>query len=208
MRKALASLCLAVAALAGCSGGGSSARATPSPKLANPLGFPLYDDAAVIDVRRVKQSGYTGQEVIAATQAAFSDVDDWLDGLNAQPPAGYIAEEPQTNPEQTAQSQRNGLDYAVFRRKGGSGTHGMVVVVMDPERVNKRFGAILGMVDKYNALPTFLRGPVDNAAKARFGMTVTQAMQPGSPIAAALAAMHELQRRNARGILVIDAQKK
>jgi hypothetical protein len=78
---------------------------------------------------------------------------------------------------------------------------------MDPARVNARFGSILGMIDKYKALPAVLRGPIDNEAKARFGMTVTEATQPDSPIGAALAALGELEHRNTRGIVVLDAQK-
>jgi hypothetical protein len=38
-------------------------------------------------------------------------------------------------------------------------------------------------------------------------MTVTEATQPDSPIGAALSALGELEHRNARGIVVLDAQK-
>jgi hypothetical protein len=78
---------------------------------------------------------------------------------------------------------------------------------MDPQRVNPRVGAILGMIDKYKALPALLRGPLDNVAKERFGMTITQATQPDSPIGAALSALGVLEHKNARGIVVLDAQK-
>jgi len=99
------------------------------------------------------------------------------------------------------------LAYAAFTKKAGAHTRGVLVMVMDPRLVNQRFGAILGMIDKYKAMPALLRGPLDNAAKERFGMTITQATQPESPIGAALAALGGLEHKNARGIVVVDAQK-
>lgn len=224
MRKVLALLCLTAGALAGCSGGGTGAHATASPALSNPLGFPLYSGANIISAKSFTQvvhadtsSGqsvfaagngkYSGHEVIASSPASFSALAAWLDGLNTAPPDGYTAEEPQSNPGQEEQSQRYGLDYAAFKRKEGNGTRGVLVIVMDPQRVNQRFGTILSMIDKYKALPAFLRGPIDNEAKSRFGMTVGEAMQPDSPIGAALAALNELEHKDTRGIVVIDARK-
>jgi hypothetical protein len=78
---------------------------------------------------------------------------------------------------------------------------------MDPQRVDQRFGAVLGMIQRYRALPAVLRAPLDQDAKARFGMSITDATQPDSPIGAALAALGDLQHRDARGIILIDAQK-
>jgi hypothetical protein len=63
------------------------------------------------------------------------------------------------------------------------------------------------MIDKYKALPAVLRGPIDNEAKARFGITISQATQPESPIGAALAALTDLEHKNSRGIVLVDAQK-
>jgi hypothetical protein len=224
MRKVLALLCLTAGALAGCGGGGTGAHATPSPALSNPLGFPLYSGASIISAKSFTQvvhadtsSGqsvfaagngkYSGHEVIASSPASFTALAAWLDGLNTSPPDGYTAQEPQSNPGQEEQSQRYGLDYAAFKRKEGAGSRGVLVIVMDPQRVNQRFGTILSMIDKYKALPAFLRGPIDNEAKSRFGMTVGEAMQPDSPIGAALAALNELEHKDARGIVVIDARK-
>jgi len=225
MKKALVALC-AAAALAGCSGGGggSSTQGTPAPALGNPTGFPLYSNSKVISAKSFTQivhadttsansvfaqgnGTYTGHEVIASSAASFSTLSGWLDGVNGAPPAGYTAEEPQSNPGEQTQAQRYGLDYAVFKRKVGSATRGVLVIVMDPQRVNQRFGTILGMIDKYKALPSVLRGPLDDEAKARFGMTITDATQPDSPIGAALSALGELEHRQTRGIVVLDAQK-
>jgi hypothetical protein len=224
MRKGLLSVCAAAGVLAGCSGGGGSTHASPQPSLRNPLDFPLYSNASVISAKSFTQvvraetssSGsvfaqgngtYAGHEVIASSDAPFSALSAWVDDLNAAPPAGYTPEEPQSNPDQQSQAQRNGLNYAVFKRRTGNATHGVLVLVMDPQRVNQRFGTILGMIDKYRALPSVLRGPIDEEARARFGMTITQATQPESPVGAALAALGDLEHRNARGIVVLDAQK-
>ncbi len=225
MTKAfIAALCLAAGVLAACSGGGPATQSNTHAALRNPLDFPLYPGASLISTKAFTQvihsdasSGYsayaqgngtyTGHEVIASSSAAFSALSAWLDRLNSAPPSGYTAEEPQNNPYEQNQSQRYGLAYAAFTKKAGAHTRGVLVMVMDPRLVNQRFGAILGMIDKYKAMPALLRGPLDNAAKERFGMTITQATQPESPIGAALAALGDLEHKNARGIVVVDAQK-
>ncbi len=225
MRTAALSICFAAAAvLAGCSGGGPAQNAATPAAIRNPLDFPLYPSASLIaaksftqDVRASGASGgsvfaegngkYSGHEVIASSSASFAALSGWVEKLNASPPSGYVAAEDQSNPNQLAQAQRYGLDYALFKKKTGNSTRGVLVIVMDPQRVNQRFGTILGMIGKYKALPQVLRSPIDNEAKARFGMTITQATQPDSPVGAALAALDDLEHRNARGIVVLDAQK-
>lgn len=224
MTKRMIAFCLAAGMLAACGGGAGSQRATPAPALHNPLDFPLYPSASLISSKSFTQvvhadtaSGdsvfsegngkYAGHEVIASSDASFDALSAWVERLNSAPPAGYSPLEDQSNPQQQADAQRNGLDYAVFKRKSGASTRGVLVIVMDPRRVNKRFGMILGMIDKYKSLPAMFRTPIDTEAKARFGMTITQATQPDSPIGAALAALGELEHKNARGIVVVDAQK-
>jgi hypothetical protein len=64
------------------------------------------------------------------------------------------------------------------------------------------------MIAKYRALPAIMRAPIDNEARARFGMSITDATQPDSPIGAALAALDQFQHRSSRGIVVIDAVKR
>lgn len=228
MMKRFIAIVLAAGMLAACSGGGNTSQQQqaqrPASALRNPLDFPLYSNASLISAKSFTQivhadtssdtsvfaegnGKYTGHEVIASSVASFDSLAAWVERLNSTPPPGYTAVEDQTNPDQQAQAQRYGLDYAVFKKKNGNSTRGVLVIVMDPRRVNRRFGAILGMIDKYKALPAMLREPIDNEAKSRFGMTITQATQPDSPIGAALAALGELEHKDARGIVVLDAQK-
>lgn len=223
MTKGFFALCLAAGVLAGCAGGAGGPGPTPTPRLRNPLDFPLYPNATVVSAKPFSEivnvenstgsvfaqgnGKYAGHEVIASSPATFDALSAWVEHLNASPPSGYTALESGTNAAQQDQSQQYGFDYATFKRKDGQRTRGVLVIVMDPQRVNKKFGTILGMIGKYRALPSVLRGPIDAQAQARFGMTITQATQPDSPVGAALAALGELEHSNARGIVVLDAQK-
>ena len=221
-------LFVSVLVFAACSSGQNAQHpsATATAALKNPLDFPLYPDAALISThsftqvinaqgsganKTVFESGngtYDGHEVIAASSAAFTDLSSWVDKVDNSPPPGYIALEPGTNLAEHEQAERYGIDYATFKKKEGNRTHGVLIIVMDPELVNQRFGRLLGMIAKYRALPDVLRAPADSAAKARFGMTISEATQPDSPVGAALSALDEFEHRNARGIVVLDATKR
>lgn len=217
----------AVLLAAGCSSPQNQGSSSPSPAaLRNTAGFPLYPDSRIVtahsftenvqvqgapDSHSVYASGngtYSGNEVIAASTASFDDLSAWLARVTDSPPPGYVPVETGRNPGEEQQAQQYGLDYAAFKKKEGAKTHGVLVIVMDPQRVNERFGKVLGMIAKYRALPEVMRAPIDNAAKARIGMTLTQATQPDSPIGAALGALTTFEHKDARGIVVIDAAKR
>lgn len=219
----------ALAALTACSGGGqqnSQPSAQGTAALTNSTGFPLYPNSSIVSTRSFTQNvnahgtqngvsvfdagngTYTGHEVIAATQGTFDNLSAWIDKVAGAPPSGYTAVETGNNPDEHSQAQRYGIDYAAFTHKVGDARHGVLVIVMDPQRVNRRFGAVLGMISKYRSLPEVMRQPIDNEAKTRIGMTISEATAPESPIGAALAALSALQSKNARGIVVIDATKR
>ena len=213
--------------VSGCSSGqNGNQTATPAPaSLHNPLNFALYPGALImsvhdftqkVDVSNGRGSGtvfdsgngtYAGHEVLATSGASFTDLSSWVTRLASSPPPGYAEAENGGNPNTRSQAQRYGVDYVAFTKKENGRNHGVLVVVMDPERVNQRFGRLLGMVAKYRMLPQAMRAPIDNEAKARFGMTITDATQPESPIGATLAALDQFQNKNARGIVVLDAVK-
>jgi hypothetical protein len=225
-QRLVAACALAAALMTACTAQQSSGPgATPTPALRNPLDFPLYPKAEVLSTRTFTQTiqaesakpnsvfaagngTYTGNEVVASSAAPFSDLSDWVDKIAATPPAGYTSLETGSNPEERTQAQRYGIDYAILQKKSGGRTHGMLVIVMDPQRVNQRFGAVLGMISRYRSLPAVMRAPIDNEAKARIGMTLSEATAPESPIGAALSALNQLQNKDARGIVVVDAAKR
>jgi hypothetical protein len=225
--KTGAALIAAALLAAGCSGQqGARPASSPPATLANPLDFPLYPRANVVSTRAFTQKinaqaaqgstsifsagngTYSGHEVIASSQASFSELSSWVQRVNDAPPAGYTAIETGNNPAEHEQAERYGIDYATFRSKTDGSTRGVLVIVMDPERVNQRFGAVLGMISRYRALPEVMRAPIDNEAKSRIGMTLSEATAPESPVGAALSALGQLQNKNARGIVLIDASKR
>lgn len=226
-KKASIALVWALLAAAGCSGqqNANQSASSPPPSLSNPLDFALYPGSSVVSAHAFTQkviiqnprdgsifsagSGtYAGHEVIAASGSDFSDLSNWVDHLASSPPKGYSAVESGQNSQAQAQAERYGLNYATFQKKEDSHTRGVLVIVMDPQRVDQKLGRILGMIAKYRALPAVMRAPIDNEAKARMGMSITQATEPDSPIGAALAALDQFQHKNARGIVVIDAVKR
>lgn len=217
---------IAAAALAACSSGQNAQQsASSSGALRNPIDFPLYSNASIVSSHTFVQAinagsagdnsifeggngTYTGNEVIAATQAAFPELTSWIDRVNATPPSGYTPLETGTNADQRLQSERNGLDYALFTKKQNGKTRGLLVIVMDPPLVNEHFGFILNLMSRYRSLPAIFRQPIDNTAKQRIGMTLSDAMRPDSPIGAALSALDQFEHKDTRGIVLIDAAKR
>jgi hypothetical protein len=224
MQKRLLAPALALVVAAACSQQQNASRgpATPAP-IANPLDFPLYGNAKIVASHDFTQnvnttsSGtggqvmahgngtYKGQEVIAATPASFAQVSAWARSLDQHPPHGYVQNVNSTQGHE--QAQRFGLDYASFQKTENGKTKGVLVVVLDPAKVNQRMGPVLKLISTYKALPQALRSPIDDKVKAQTGMTVSEAMAPDSPIGAALAALDDLQHTDARGIVVLNATK-
>lgn len=193
--------------LAGCSGGQSSApRPTPTPALHNPLDVALYPGAEIIAVHTFQEKvspeqtrgtvfstgagTYDGTEVVAASAAPFDALSAWTKRLGAHVDRA---------------TEQYGFDYAAFERTRGGKTHGTLVIVMDPQTVNRQAGSVLDLISHYRSLPAFMRGPIDQQVKQRLGVTLSDAMEPGSPIGATLDALDEFQQRNSRGIVIIDA---
>ena len=181
---------LTLCALCACTGGGgqssSQTNGTASaPPLKNTTTFPLYGGAKVVGSRTFTQtvqlsgnssvfssgSGtYTGSQVIASSAASFGALSSWIAQLTQNPPSGYRSvERGANNPNERAQAENVGIDYGTFTHDVSGKTHGVLVIVMDPQRVNRRFGAVLGLISKYRSLPAMMRGPIDDEAKSRIG---------------------------------------
>lgn len=220
----LAAFCAAVFLLNACSSQQAASTRTPAPSLQSGIDFPLFPGATIVSARDYAQAvqtaagarsifsagngTYAGREVIAATSESFAALSAWVGRLERTPPGGWSALEPGGNADARLEVRRYGLDYALFEKRSGGKTRGLLLLAMDPEVVNRRFGRILGMIAKYRGLPAIMRAPLDNEARSRFGMAITQATDPESPIGAALAALGEFQHGDTRGIVLIDAVKR
>lgn len=195
--------------------------------LTNPTDFPLIDGSKILDVKAFKQtvastggqssalsgegSGtYLGNEVLAASSAPASGLHAWLAGIEKAPPKGYayVQTATATSSTVTHSMDRYGIEYAVFRTTDPSTKRAVVVVVMDPRQVKDKLGVAIALVDKYRALPDFMRQPIDDQLKAKTGMSATEMTDPSAPLGITLAALKELQSTDERAIVMVDASKK
>ena len=220
-----------LACAAGCSGGSgnggntTSAKSTPPPALANTIDFPLFEQSRILvskgfsqvvngtgsQANGVLMSGngtYQGNEVIAATPASMDQLRGWLQGVDAKPPQGYQRVQNIDYGTARANTVRYGLDFALFEHpRPGKNPTGLLVIVMDPARVTKSLGPALPLISRYRNLPDFARKPIDDQVKSQTGFSVTEVLQPNSPIGMALGALDDFSHSNDRAILLLSAQK-
>jgi hypothetical protein len=226
MRSSLLSFVAVFVLVAGCSGGNRAAQTAPSApvNLSNPTGFPLYAGSHILVAKAYKQvvnanntSGngvlaqgngtYSGHEVIASAPAAFSALQTWLHDSYAKPPAGYqkSTEADLNSSSETARTL--GLDGRGFQTAQNGQKSTLLVVVMDPSKVTGRLGPALALIRRYRDMPQFMRGPIDQKVKEQTGFSVSEMLQPDSPMGLALDALNEFSHNNQRAILMIDAHK-
>jgi hypothetical protein len=208
----------------GCSGNGvkstaAAPRATAA-AIANPTDFPLGADAKILDAKPFNQTianaegpggtllsqgvgTYHGHSVIAQSTAPLADVKRWLTKLEGAPPAGYVFVKSAQHPEAVAVAGKYGVTYAVFKR----GTKGAVIAVIDPKLAHDKIGFMLSLVDKYRMLPPSMREPIDQAAKQRTGMSVSEALDPSAPVGMTIEALRAVNGSNDPAIVEIDAAK-
>ncbi len=212
MKRVLAAVAAALC-LGACSRTGGSATASPaaSPTAQppNPIAFPLYSQSTLLSARRWSQRvgahAAGGEEVIAESPATLAELAAWLHGLSANPPPGYTVGA--SGPDvQTARrhAQKLGVDFQIFSHDVDGTTHALIVVALDPATFEEQAGPVLGLIDKYRLLPQGLRDPIDQQAKERTGFTVSEALEPSTPIGAALAAARTLRDSGERGLVLID----
>ena len=208
---------------AGCGGNGKSTtaapRATPA-ALTNPTDFPLGADAKILDAKPFNQiitnsqgaggtlmsqgvGTYHGHSMIAQSTAPLADVKAWLSKEESAPPAGYVYVSTAQHPDAVAVAAKYGVTYAVFKR----GNKGAVIAVIDPKLAHDKIGFLLDIVDKYRALPSGMRGPIDEAAKKRTGVSVSEALDPSAPVGMTIGALREVNGSNNPAIVVVDAAK-
>ncbi len=208
------------------SSGGSSGHpsASPTAQPTNTIAFPLFAGSAVLSDRSFREtvtaagarsSGlaegagtYDGREVVAGTQAVMPALAAWIAQLDANPPTGYSDALSGSGIAAIRDHTRAfGLDFGVFEGTIGGKRHGVVVLAVDPQRLDRRAGPLLRAVGKYRLLPKMLRDPLDAQAKKELGFTVSQLTEPNTPLGAAVQSLDELRAYGGRGVVLIDAVK-
>ena len=228
MKKTIVFLTSVLLVLGGCSGGGKSANQaapTPMPSVASTIDFPIYAGSRVLVAKTFTQvlnntnaayngvlmggnGKYEGNEVIAASPASFDQLRGWVRASADKPPAGYTTLQQTNVTDARSSMQRYGMDFQLFQRaQTGKAPVGLIVIVMDPARVTKSLGPALGLIARYRSLPDFAKKPIDDQVKAQTGFSVTEALQPESPLGIALDALNQFSHSDQRAILLVNAQK-
>lgn len=232
MRSSAIIALAAVLTLAACSGNsgtaGSRAGASAAPAAAptNPTDFPLYPDSRIVAVKDFTQkvdestmkaagsafsqgSGtYVGHQTIVKTSATMAQLSAWLTTTSEAPPQGYsVPSQGVTLAEARANAATFGIDFAPFVKDENGTRIGFLVIAMDPQILNRKLGPAIGLLEQFHSMPEMLRGPIDKQVQARIGITATQALDPASPLSAALAAYEDVKSSNERAIVVMDAVK-
>ena len=227
MRKLLLTMGVAAGLLSGCTNSKTSSQGSPTaqPSIANSIDFPLFpgsrvlvakDYTQVVNTTNAPAGGilmggngqYKGNEVIAASPASFDQLRGWLRTVSVKLPAGYSIGQQDNTSSARAEVQRYGMDFAVFQKTGNAkDPTGLLVLVMDPSHVNKSLGPALNLITRYRSLPDFAKKPIDDQVKAQTGFSVTEALQPESPIGTALDALAEFAHSDQRAVILVNAQK-
>jgi hypothetical protein len=232
--SALGAALLAGALLCACGrGGGAHRNAAEAPRaMKNPSDFPLYPRSEVVNVVPVDSAqmfavmrandpssrlpeNFRGHVIIAETGATMPQLRTWLAGLESAPPHGLRdmtshRTRSATRGSRSPRDGANGIDLNaddVVQFESGDGSRWVYLFAADPRQIYRDMAPVFAMIDGYAAAPDFLRGPLDDAAKKQTGYTITQMLDPKSPVGAVIAEVKRLQSSDRRGILLIDEAK-
>ncbi len=188
----------------------------------NPSDFPLYPGSGVITVvpvdstqmfaairkadpqASVPPKNYRGHEIIAQTNASMAQLSAWVVSLQKSPPAGFHASKDHID---VSRGDANGwssktVDGGAFDASGAQ--RSVYVFVADPTRIRAQMGPAFDLIDNYAKVPGMLRGTIDDQAKQQMGYSVTEMLDPNSPVGAVVTAVKRLQGTGRRAILLID----
>ena len=187
----------------------SAGAQSPSPAATNPTGFPLYAESTVLASKPWSENSgsqhYSGLEVVARTPASMSQLNAWLKSVSDNPPSGYsVAATGSGLEEAHARARAMGVDFQVFEHSVNGKRHGLIVLAVDPTVFDEKAGPVLSALNQYKKLPQAFRDPIDAQARARTGFTVSEALEPSTPIGAAVAAVDELRSSGQRGVVLVD----
>jgi len=218
-RRAIVLLCLTALAAGGCTTHTQSQTTATTQLVRNPSSFPVYQPASVVTVVAVDSrqmvtamrhadpkgsvpDNYAGHEIILSTPASMAQLNGWVAGLRAHPPQGLHLSEDQVDVGTDAHGTRNasvadGVTFDAHKRQ-------VWVIAADPKAVRARIGPLLDLIGSYQKVPGLLRGPIDDEAKKQVGYTVSEMLDPASPVGAALNALKRLEGTNQRAIVLLD----
>ncbi|HEY4441215.1 MAG TPA: hypothetical protein VGN14_12225 [Candidatus Elarobacter sp.] len=219
-------LAVALLAGAGCAKQETTSTTTttnaPPPDRSNPSDFPVYPGSTVVESAPVDYGAmfaiikkndpsakvpgnWRGHEVVFSTGASFAALKSWVGQLKTAPPLGMHVT-----------SSAGGF---TFKGDGENGTasagqlfqtadakRAVFVLALDPKAVRQSLGPALDMIDKYNALPPMLRGPVDDQTKKQLGYSVSEMLDRRSPIGIVFATLRTMSG-DRRAIVLIDESK-
>jgi hypothetical protein len=188
----------------------------------NPSDFPLYPGSGVMTVvpidsaqmfaairkadpkADVPKNNYRGNEIVLQTNASMAQLSGWLATLRKTPPAGFHASQDHvdvSNGDPNGWSSKT-VDGGEFETANAQ--RSVYVFVADPQRIHAQLGAAFALIDNYSKVPDMLRGPIDQQAKQQLGYSVTEMLDPKSPVGAAVTSLKNLQGTGHRAILLID----
>jgi hypothetical protein len=184
----------------------------PVAEATNPTGFPLYQNSTVMSAHPFTEKAgsqtVSGTEVIAQNPATIQELGEWIKGLSTTPPAGYAVAASGTSLEAGRVKARSvGVEFQVFTHEVDGKKRAMVVLAVDPKTFDAKAGNMLAYIGKFKMLPQSFKDTIDAQAKARTGYTVSDMLDPNTPIGAALAAVNTLNDSGNRGVVLIDGAK-
>jgi hypothetical protein len=146
--------------------------------------------------------------VIAKTPASLQQLGDWIKGLSQTPPAGYSVTSSGSSVDAARRrAAEYGVDFQTFTHEQDGKTHGTLVLAIDPQTFDTHAGSALSMLDRYSLLPQSMRDAIDAQVRSRTGYSVSDMLNPETPIGAAVSAVKQLRDSGERGVVVVDAQR-
>jgi hypothetical protein len=212
---------LCALAVSACSGGGGAKHEESGPArggaAVNPSDFPLYPGSAVVQVVPVDSThmfaairaadphadvprNLRGNEIIAETGATMAQLETWIRALKTAPPRGL-------RNSSSGSSQMDSASEADAQFTSADGERSVYLIAAYPRRIREQLGPAWALIDSYGNMPAMLRGPIDDQAKKQMGYTVTEMLDPKSPVGAAIATLKRLQSSDRRAILILDEAK-
>lgn len=222
-RSTILAAAVAGALLCAC-GGGQHAKNEEAPAhrgpVRNPSDFPLYPSSVIATVVPITSKqmfaamrasdphadlppNFSGNEVIAENGAPLPQLARWVRGLEAHPPRGLRYVPPRVGNRSRRPVSENPSN-TVVELDNTDGSRSVYVIVADPRQVRAALGPMFTLIESYSAVPGVLRGPLDDQAKKQFGYSVTEMLDPKSPVGAAISTVKRMQNVDRRAIVVVD----